>query len=381
MADLPSREELFQRFRDSALAVADTKLSAREFDRPGSDLNLIAAAAAIMGEEMTRRMAQAVANSFEDTAESNGLDRVVFDRKGLPRKPAAPAVGQIELTRPAATAGAGVIVGGLPGSGPPAPTRIRTNQGIVYFLTENAVFGAADLGPITATVQAELAGIEQEVDENQAWNFVDVPFDTTIVIANPAEMAGAADEENDVRYRARAKNFFPTVRRGTIGAVQFGLDSTPGVDSATVIETINPTNGLPACSAQGFILDVLEQANQTLAARAQLVQLEYRPIGIPVVLIPGVPQFVDIEFSGSSFDTSIVLDTSTAANDVKTAIIAALNNQRPNQQLLRSTILAAARSVPGFVIEDTDLVEPAGTLIPASADVVFRTKRELILVA
>ncbi len=380
MADLPSREELFQRFRQAALAVPDTKVSAREFDRPGSDLNLLAASGSLMGEEMIRRMAQAVANSFEDTAESNGLDRVVFDRKGIARKPAAPAVGEVELTRLTATAGAGTIIGGLPGSGPPAPTRIRTNQGIVYFLTENAPFGAAELGPITATIQAELAGIEQEVEDNQAWNFVDVPFDTTITIANPDPTAGAADEENDVRYRGRAKNFFPTVRRGTRAAIQFGLDSTPGVDSAAVIETINPVNGFPACSAQGFILDVLEQANQTLSARAQLRLLEFRPIGIPVILIPGTPQFVDIEFLGSSFDTSIVLDTSAAANDVKTAIIAALNNQRPNQVLLRTTILAAARTVPGFVIEDTNLVEPAGTLLPASADIVFRSKRELIVV-
>jgi len=376
LADLPTREELFQRWRAAALAVPGTRISPREIDRDGSDLNLVAAAGSILGEEIVNREAKALAGVFEDTAEGEALDRVVFDRKGLPRKPSAPAVGEVELTRPTFAAGAGTIDGGLSGS-LPTPTRIRTNQGITYILTEPAVFGAADLGPITVTVQAELAGLSEEVAEDQAWNFVDVPFDTSIVIANPVEMAGAADEETDATYRSRAKAFFPTIRRGTLGAIEFGLVSTPGIETATVLETIAPGTGLPACSVQAFILDALGNANETLAARGLLNLLEFRAAGIPVIIVPGTPRFIDIRII-LSFDTAVVLDTSQAADDVRSAIITALNNQRPGQNLLRSTIIAAARSVEGVTIEDTDLIEPAGTLIPATPDEAFRTRRELI---
>lgn len=380
MADLPNREELFRRYRAAFLAVPDTRVSAREVDRDGSDANLLAAAASVMGEEIVNRMARAVAGAFEDTATGNQLDRVIFDRKGLPRLPAAPSVGQISLTRATTAGGAGSIPGGPPGSGPPNPTRIRTNQGVTYLLTEPANFGALDLGPIVVDVQAELAGLAQEVGELQSWSFVDVPFDTTIQIANSVEMAGASDEESDADYRRRAKEFFPTIRRGTLGAIEFGLRSTPGVASVSVIEIFNEDNGFPACAVQAFILDALGRANETLAARALQNLVEFRAAGIPVIVVPGEPEFINVDFSGTSFDTAVVLDTSAAADDVRTRIISALNNQRPGANLLRTTILAAARNVEGFIVEDVDLIEPAATLIPSAPSVAFRTRRELITI-
>lgn len=380
MADLPTREEMFRRWRNAALAVPDTRISPREIDRDGSDLNLQAAAASIMGEEMVNRGSKALAGCFEDTATGDQLDRVIFDRKGIPRLPAEVSVGQVSLTRATAAAGAGTIDGGPPGSGPPAPSRIKTNRGIVYILTQPAVFGAADLGPIVVDVQAELAGLDQEVAEDQDWSWVDTPFDPSIEIANPVEMAGAADEETDSEYRARAKQFFPTIRRGTLGAIEFGLLSTPGIASVSVIEVENPESGFPACVVQAFVLDELGRSNETLAARGLQALLEFRAAGIPVIVIPGEPSFVNVDFVGTEFDTSVVLDSSEAENDVKTRIVAALNNQRPGENLLRSTIIAAAKDYVGFVVEDDDLVEPATTLIPSAPSVAFRTKRELITI-
>lgn len=381
MADLPSREELFERAVAAAIATANTQISPQEIRRPGSDANLIAAMATLIGEEIVNRQARALAGLFEATAEGDALDRLIFDRKGLPREPAAPAAVTLELLRPTAGGGAGTVVGGPPGSGPPTPTRIQTNQGIRYFLTQPAIFGALDLGPIRVTAESELAGLANEVGDDQSWSFVDVPFDTTITIANPDVSAGAANEELDQAYRQRSRDFFPTVRRGTQGAIQFGLLSTPGIASVAVTEAIAPGTGFPACVVEAFILDALGQSNQTLSARGLLNLIEFRAFGIPVSAIPGTPQYINIEFTGTSFDTSIVLDTSTAAQQVRLAIIAALNNQISNQELLRSTILAAARSVAGFVVEDTDLIEPAATLIPASTDIVFRTREELISIS
>jgi len=329
---------------------------------------------------MVNRGSKALAGCFEDTATGDQLDRVIFDRKGIPRLPAEVSVGQVSLTRAVATAGAGTIDGGPPGSGSPAPTRIKTNRGIVYILTQPAVFGALDLGPIVVDVQAELAGLDQEVAEDQDWSWVDTPFDPSIEIANPVEMAGAADEETDSEYRARAKQFFPTIRRGTLGAIEFRLLSTPGIASVSVIEVENPESGFPACVVQAFVLDELGRSNETLAARGLQALLEFRAAGIPVIVIPGEPSFVNVDFVGTEFDTSVVLDSSEAENDVKTRIVAALNNQRPGENLLRSTIIAAAKDYVGFVVEDDDLVEPATTLIPSAPSVAFRTKRELITI-
>lgn len=378
MADLPSREELFARFRAAAIAVPNTRISAREIDRPGSDLNLLAACASILGEEIVGRAARALASCFEDTSNGDGLDRVVFDRKGLPRLPAAPSLIEFSLSRPTVAGGAGTIDGGLPGSSP-TPTRVQTNRGVRYILTEPAVFGALDLGPIVVSGQAELAGLASEVDADQAWSFVDPPFDTTIVLANPAESAFGADEETDAAYRARAKDFFRTVRRGTLGAIEFGTRSTPGVDTVSVVELISGLSGLPVGYVQAFVLDALGQANQTLAVRSAITLLEYRAAGIPVQTIAAVPDYRTIRMVRPDFDSSIVIDTAGGLDRVATAVVAALDTQQPNQSLLRSTIISAVRSVPGVIFEDTDLLEPAGTLLPSSASTVFRTKRELIV--
>lgn len=377
MADLPTRREIQERARDAILTTDGVRISASAADLEGSDVNLILAMIALGGEEVVNRAARALAGNFESTAQGRALDRVIFDRKGLTRIPATPAVGQIQLSRPTAGAGAGTVFGALPGNDP-APTRIQTNQGINYILTQPAIFGAADLGPITVTAQAELVGLDNQVDANQAWTFVDTIFDETIIATNPITMSGAANEETDDRFRGRALNFFPTVRRGTLGAVQFGLESTPGIATASVVEVIQPQNSLPACVLEAFILDALGQANQTLAARGQANLLNFRLAGGAVSVVPGTIQFIDVEFADLEFDTNIVLDTSAAFEDVRTAVIAAINNQRPGQSLLRSTIIAAARSVPGVLIEDSDLTEPVGTLNPATNSVTFRTTRERI---
>jgi hypothetical protein len=145
----------------------------------------------------------------------------------------------------------------------------------------------------------------------------------------------------------------------------------------SVLEVIDSESSYPARVVQAFILDALGLANDNLAARGLLNLLEYRGAGVPVVPIPGTPTFVNIRIL-PSFDTGIILDTSQGAEDMKSAIIAALNNQIPGQELSRVTILSAATSVEGVLVEEEDLIEPAGTLVPPTPDVTYRTRRELI---
>lgn len=376
MADMPTRDELFARARAAALAVPGVKISQREIDRPGSDANLIFAAMATLGEEVVNRMMRALAGCFEDTAHGRRRDRVIFDRKSLPRKGAEAAVVEVVLSRATALAGAGTVVGGLPGS-TPQPTRIRTNSGIVYTILSNVSFAVGDLGPHTAPAQAELAGIDYEVDLEQGWSFVDPPFDTTIAVSNPDAAAGAAEEEDDDRYLSRSRNFYSTVQRGTKAAIDFGLQSVPGVDVENSAEVLSVASGLPAGFVQAYVLDRLGRANTTLAARAALVLNQYRALGVPVLIAPATPQFVDIE-TAIAFDTKVVEDTDAAKRRVQAAIVAALDNQRPGERLYRTTILAAARSIPGAVLEDTDLTIPAATLLPSTPSVAFRTRLELV---
>jgi len=376
MADIPTRAELFARARAAALATPGSKISPKEIDRPGSDANLLFNAIALVGEEIANRAARALAGCFEDTAKGKRLDRVIFDRKSLPRKGAAAATVSLTLARATDDAGAGTIVGGVPGSDP-QPSRVRTNRGIVYQLLSDVSFGATSLGPYTVTAQAELAGLDYEVDELQSWSWVDQPFDPTITITNTEAASGAAEVEEDDRYLARSRNFYNTVHRGTQDAIDAGLQAVPGVDVESSEEIIDPSNGYPAGRVRAFVLDRLGRADSTLAARGRLALNSYRALGVPVFVEPSVPEFVEISFS-VSFDTRIVQDSVQQANRVKAAVVAALENQRPGQSLLRSTIIAAIKSVPGAVMEDSDLLVPTATLLPTAVGTAFRTKLELV---
>lgn len=365
-----------QAWRSGALAVPSTKISAAEIDRDGSDLNLIAAACSVMGDAIVARAALAYSGVFEATAKGQRLDRVIFDRKGLARVAAAPGLVTLTLERPTFAAGAGNIQGGLRGS-TPQPTRVRVGSGASYFLKASVPFGATDLGPFTVVAEAELAGDAYAVDADQTWQFVDAVFDASIVVTNVEKSAGSAEEQTDAQYLALAREFFPTLRRATQRAILNGLLSTPGVASASVNEVLFP-DGEAARAVEAFVLDDINRSNAALVARAQLTQLEYRALGIPVFLGGGVPDYVDIEFTDVEFDASIVSDTGACFEQVRTRVVAALNNQLPGQKLLRSTILAAARAVPGFLVEDTDLTEPLSTLVPGTTSTVFRTKPELV---
>lgn len=376
MADFPLRTELFEVYRTGALSVPNTKISATEIDRAGSDMNLLAAAATLMGETIIGRMARGYAGAFVDTAERERLDRVIFDRTKLSRLAAAPALVTLTLTRPAGPALAGVVQGGLRGSSP-QPTRVRTTSGITYFLKSSVTFLLADLGPHDVVAEAELAGHDYSVDAGQGWTFMDAPFDGTIVAANAAASAGSADEETDADYRSRSYSFFTSLRRATFAAVMDGLRATSGIKTAALNELIG-ADGMAARVGEAFVLDSIDRGNEALTALAALQLIEHRGFGIPVVVYPGEITYVPVEFTGVEFDASIASDTDGTFDKVRAAITAALGNQRGGQSLLRSTILAAARSVPGFMCEDSDLTDPLGTLVPSTPGSAIRTKPELI---
>jgi uncharacterized phage protein gp47/JayE len=376
MADLPTRLELVQRWRDAALATPGTRISAREIDREGSDLNLLANAMGLLGELVVSRVADQLAGLFEDTAENDRLDRLIFDRKGEPRKPATPSVVRLALTRPTADAGAGIIIGG-PYNSDPDPTRIRTNRGIVYFLLEPATFGVGELGPVLVDAQASLAGADQNVDETAAFAWVDEPFDPSIAVSVVGLSAGGANEESDTEYRARSKQFFPSLQKGTLGAIEYGARRAPGIAAATTIEPTD-ADGVPVGAVDVYVLDQAGRSNETLAARAQLALLGYRAGGIPAIVRTSLVEQVPVRFGpGIAWDVRVVSNTAEGKRLVRARVTAALRNQRPSQTLLRSTIIAAARTVPGFLFEDSDLLEPSATLVPPQ-NTALQTSEELV---
>jgi uncharacterized phage protein gp47/JayE len=204
---------------------------------------------------------------------------------------------------------------------------------------------------------------------------VDPIFDTTIVVTNSAVAAGGADPETDRDFSNRSKQFLPTLRRGIAAAIEFGARQVPGVQSAKATEMVNPS-GTPAAIVELFILDASGGSNDVLEQSVRDQLLEFRALGIPVIVDGGTvvnqPITIDLSFAAG-------FDSLAAAQKAKDAITAVVNDLDIGETLFVSSIIAAAKSVPGVIIASGGVTVPVSDVVPTASQAI-RTSQALITI-
>jgi uncharacterized phage protein gp47/JayE len=367
--DLPSRLDYF------AIAAGHIAARAQKIDplQPyveGSDANVFAGSSAVLAAAVTRQIAYKANALLLDGAERELLDRWVFDRYRMTRKGAAPALGRVRFYRPALTFGAGTI---------DANTKLVSNTGAEYITTTAATFGLNDLESF-ADVRAVQAGKATQVGANQIRKFATASdaFDRTIKINNDLPTAGGENVEDDPTLRGRARQFWAAARRGTLGAIEFGAISVPGVTSAQAIEALT-TGNTPARVVSLYIADSSGVASDQLAHRVAMVLDDYRAGGIAVLIYTSLPQIVTV---------SLVLgyranvDTVALTEIVRAAIIEYVNSLDVNQPLLVGDIYAVLRRFRdnGLVATENSIIAPVGDLYPEPGQT-LRTTATYVTVA
>ena len=317
MPDLPTWQALFRVGRDEILARSD-RLTIEAIEREGSDVNALVAAAAAIGDEVVGQLATGLGGLFLDTAKGEALDRLVFDRYGMTRKAAAPAFGTVLFATTAATAAAFTI---------PAGTVLGTSDGLQFVTIAAVAFPAASVGPVVANVRSILAGADQQAKASTIKSIVTSitgqPADLTV--NNSTATAGAADEEADDSLRARARAFFTTARRGTLGAIKLGALAVPGVETASVIELLDldgqPDQIVSVVVADAFTDALVEDNANPPAYQAQSQALgvaiaaaleEVRAAGIPVRVAVAQVVMQPIHFA-VAFVAGVDVDTVTTS--------------------------------------------------------------------
>ena len=183
---------------------------------------------------------------------------------------------------------------------------------------------------------------------------------------------GASDGEPDDQYKARSRGFYRAARRGTMDAIVFGLQSTDGVALGSALEVLDPTTFLPASRVRCFAQDQIGRGNDGLAARAQVALLGYRAAGVPAIVEASTPVSTTVRIRGLLLDSRFAMDTDERVEAVRAAVVATGNGQVAGAALLRSTLIAAIKSVQGVIFEDTMLIEPAASVQPSSIYEVIR---------
>lgn len=372
MADLPIFEDLFEIAKREVL-IRNPRLSRDSVDRPGSDLNILLASASAVGDEVINQVSIVAAASFMDSATGADLDRLLFDRYGLVRKSAAPAVGSVSFSTTAATTASFVI---------PSNTQLAATSNIVFVTTAQVVFPVSSTGPISIPVRSLLAGANQQVKPNTIQSILSTipgaPVD--LVCTNPLATAGAADDETDDAFRSRGRNFFVTARRGTKSSIEQAALAVPGVVSASLFEVLDPF-GRPARVTELFIADAFTDTLATLNQESPAYDEQssvlgdtvfaslddVRPAGVFVRVTVARVSLIAIHLA-LTFDTDAdVQDTELQA---RAAVVNYTNSLRPGERWVYSNAIAALGGIIGLTITGNEIVTPSGNVIPNFYEVI-----------
>lgn len=354
----PTASELFAVGRMAIAVTPGNKINPAIVSVPGSNVNLAVGTSAIIAQEVVARGANAMRGAFIDSSRGSALDRVVFDRTGLLRFSATAATVDLVLQRPTSGAGAGVY---------PAGSRVQTADGTQFGLNSDATFGSLDV-TVNVSATALVVGTGGNVSAETVTGFADAPFDNTLTVSNPTGAAGGTETESDIQLIGRVRGFFPTLRRGILSAIEFGALETPGVVLATATEIVSPTSGFPAAAVLLVVGDRSGGASSDMLNAVADTLLEFRAAGIPVFITGGVvvPQAVTWQLGFlTGFSESLVMSRVAAVS------VAIGQYTPPGGTLFRSSLIAAARSVPGAVISDSSLVVPAGDVIAATPQTII----------
>jgi uncharacterized phage protein gp47/JayE len=380
MPDVPSFQDLFNIGRDEMLS-RNTNLTQTVVETAGTETNIFNASSAAVGDEVIGQLARALAALYLDSANGQDLDRLVFDRYGLVRKPAAPALGSVNFSTATVTSAAFSIPGG---------TLLQTQGGQQFITITAATFPFGSVGPVTVAVRSTLAGANQQAAIGTITAIVSAITGAPagITVNNVVATSGAADVETDDSLRARARSFFTTARRGTIGAIQAAALAVPGVVTATAFEVLDafgrPAKAVNLVVADQFTASLVnitpqpptyQTQSQTLATQVFQGLADARAAGIFVdvqvgqVVLQGVQ--LALRFAAGVDIGSVTLQACAA-------VVGYVNGLAPGAAMTIAGIIGILRAVPGLIVTGNEVVSPPGDVIAEPLQV-LRTSLALTL--
>lgn len=388
MADLPNYTTLARIARDEVL-TQNPLITVDAIEREGMDANILVASAAAPADEVVGQITDLAAAQYLDSCPgldqgSYLLDRLVFDRYGLLRKPAAASLGSVQFycSTPAPATFAlptGVI--------------LTTASGTQFITTAATIFPSGSLGPITVSVSSVLAGPSLDAAVGTITGFVTpVPSSPQgFYVTNLLASTGCADVETDGSLRERARNFWTTAVQGTNSAIQNAALGVPGVTTASVIELID-TLGRPLRFVQLIVSTTFtdqfvnsavvppqyQPLSQSMSSAVFNALANVRPSGTYVaVYVANVvlqPFLLALSFIAGA-------DVDAVALQVRAAIVNYVNALPPGAAINPTAFAKGGAAqidlIQGLNFTGQEVVSPVGSVVPMPLQV-LRTSLGLV---
>lgn len=363
-AGLTARDLFLAGRREAVLGP--TRFDRAIIDTDGSDVNVVLNASAVMGEEVMRFCVNRQNALSISTARGEDLDRRVHDLYQLLRQQASSAVATLRFDK-SSDQGLTILAG----------SRFGTDSGVTFRTLVDVAFPTNGHGPYYAVATCERAGTEGSVGIGLITRILTPLGDQTITVTNPEAAAGGGVAWSDDEFRAIARDFFITARRGTREAIEFGALQAEGVSEATATEDLDATTGSPNGRVQLYIADQVGQANTALSDLVLEQLAEYRGAGVPVSVIPSVPQYINLVATGLQFEAGA--NTGQVLNTAALALLATVNALAPGETLRRADLLGVLSRIEFLIVPDGALTEPLGDVVPSVGSVLRTTRDRIIL--
>lgn len=381
MSDFPSTSDLL-RIARAEILLKNTALTKDILDRPGSDANALMAASVAVADAVVGQLIRVTAGLAVATAKGPDLDRILFDRYGLVRKDAAPAVTTLTFSLPSAAASNFAI---------PVGTQFRTSDNKLFASTAQRTFLAGNTELEGVPVASVLAGISQQARAGTITSIVDTIAGAPagLTVTNPEATSGAADAELDEAFRARGKLFYATARRGTLAAIETGALAVAGVATARAFEAID-ANGAAARLVNLVVADAFTQQlvnftsvpgtyetqSQALAEAVRAGLADVRAAGIQVLVQVANVELLGITL-GLRFRAGVDVDATSAA--ARAVVVGFVNSLAPGAPLVIAELEAALAVVSGIILLGGEVIAPTLDVTP-SATTALRTSDSLVVV-
>ena len=376
--DRPTYQDLF-RIGRTTITASPSQITTAVVDREGSDANILVATAASIGDEISAQVARVGGSAFLDTATGADLDRLVFDRYGLSRKPASAALGVVRFSLASAPVSNFLI---------PAGTLLSTPDGRQFVTLFDDTFLTTSTF-LDVNVRSVLAGSSQMAASNSITSIISYPptAPAGLTVTNPLATAGGNNQESDSEYRARARIFYTTLRRGTRAALEQAALAVPGVRTARAFEILNDAGGpggivelvisdgyTDALANTGSTIPAYDTQSDALAAAVVETLDDVRACGVfvrcrvaQVILQPVILQLSFI--AGANVDT--------VAGLARAAITNYVNQLQPGADFELNAANAILDSIAGLAFNASAIASPTGNVVVGNYQV-LRTNLALV---
>lgn len=350
----PSFDDMLGQFEAEALAQRST-LKFREGDIVTAQEH----GAGAMGDAAIRYGAQALKETFLDGAEADKLTALVDDHINMQRNPATAASVDVTFTRTSGGAGGTTAVGFTVAS-----TFDAAGNSVLFTTNTPITWGAGDNGPHIVTCAASVLGAAGNASAGTVTRLVSTPFDPTVACTNAADAAGGNEEESDPELRDRARNFWITLRRGTLASLEQGaLDGVASVRVASASE--DPTTGAVTL----VVGDSNGNSTAQMVSDTETVTEQWRAGG-SLVTIVGATQLAVAITGVMIFRKNSGADPLVYAPLVVAAITARMAKFKQGETMYLDAIKAAGIAVAPNVLEAIQLSTPLIDTVPTTSQTI-----------